>query len=401
MRQNFGFGPYVRYVSRARCPPPRNKGKMNEAFARTPQRGARDQRKSARLIESGLSIFRAQFTQMTRDRRRNRKRSLMAHIATQIECIFAGAFDSIRGGGAGTPIVDSDGFVRVVDLLEHPRVKGLADDAESIVEALRGHPLFEIRVRTPNFFASSRRHLLRDPRTYLQPMVRLMTRRDVIAAQLEQRFSDENLATDVALGFLIANNSSGYVPINALVASNATFRTLRVCHRELADVTVASTTLQLSPDRRYIRRGGKRSPPPPSSPPPTPTRMALATGNVEQTTTFVRKQVEYYFSTQNFLFDRFLQQLARRCTSDDDDDDDGDNVAAYGGWIDVIELVKFPRLASLDTTPADLVDAVAESSSVVRLDSDRRLIRRRDVLPPVPPVVTSDGILVNEKLSID
>lgn len=353
-------------------------------------------------------VSRAQYAQMSRDRQRNRQKSLMAFVASQVESILSP--QSIPYDLRLQSVMDADGYVPINELLDHPRVKGLVMETEDLIQALQGHQLLEVSVRAPCY---RNRLLPFAPTQFItEPvhMVRQLPRQAVILTQLEYWFSDENLATDAFLGRLIAEGPLGYVPVKALLTFNR-MRAIRANEWEVSEAATLSPLLEVSHDRGFIRRRqGTRSlgnSPQFSSSPPlfhldlgkmsppffSSGDIPLASPSTQQA---IRKQVEYYFSDQNFLFDRFLQQLGRRCTAEALGLDPGvskDDIVQYGGWVSFDELVKFPRLATLKTSTADLIAALNDSS-VVKISQDGCLLRRSTPLPPVPPIVTEQGIKV-------
>ena len=356
-----------------------------------------------------LSFCRAQYAQMSRDRQRNRQKSLMAFVASQVESVLSP--QNIPYDLTLQSVMDADGFVPVKELLDHPRVKGLVMEIEDLVQTLQGHQLLEVSVQAPCYrnrllpFGSSPSHFITEP----VHMVRQLPRQAVIVTQLEYWFSDENLATDTFLGRLIADGPMGYVPVKSLLTFNR-MKAIRANEWEVAEAATLSPLLEVSHDRGFIRRRqGTRSlssSPKLSSSPPFHLDLGkisppfVYTGEVPlaspSTQQAIRKQIEYYFSDQNFLFDRFLQQLGKRCTAEalglDMSVTEGD-VAQYGGWVSIDELVKFPRLATLKTSSVDLIAALTESTAV-KISQDGCLLRRSTPLPPVPPIITDQDIKV-------
>jgi mRNA deadenylase 3'-5' endonuclease subunit Ccr4 len=331
----------------------------------------------------------------------------MAFVASQVESVLSP--QNIPYDLGLQSVMDADGYVPVKELLDHPRVKGLVMDTEDLVQALQGHQLLEVSVRAPCYrnrllpFSSTPSHFITEP----VHMVRQLPRQAVIVTQLEYWFSDENLATDAVLGHLITDGPMGYVPVKSLLTFNR-MKAIRANEWEVAEAAMLSPLLELSHDRGFIRRRqGTRSlsnSPRLSSSPPfhldlgkiSPPlayteEVPLASPSTQQA---IRKQVEYYFSDQNFLFDRFLQQLGKNCTAEAlglDMSASEDDVTQYGGWVSIDQLVKFPRLATLKTSSADLIVALTESPAV-KISGDGCLLRRSTPLPPVPAIITEKEI---------
>ncbi|XP_062505281.1 uncharacterized protein LOC134181990 isoform X2 [Corticium candelabrum] len=345
---------------------------------------------------------------MNRDRQRNRQKSLMAFVASQVESVLSpenSAYDlKIQS------IMDADCFVPIKELLDHPRIKGLVVETEDLIQALQGHQLLEVSVRAPCY----RNRLLPYPPPspfIYEPihMVRQLPRQAFIVTQLEFWFSDENLATDALFGRMIADGPLGFVPVRSLLAFNR-MKAVKATAWEIAEAADHSMLLEVSHDRGFIRRRqGTRSLG--SSPLLSSSPFYLDLGKISplflnrgdmsipplaspSTQQAIRKQVEYYFSNQNFLFDRFLQQLGKRSTTEAlglDSLVTKEDIVKYGGWVSVDELVKFPRLATLKTSSADLITALADSP-LVKINQDGTLLRRATPLPPVPPIITEEGV---------